>query len=323
MREVDDAVRAVDERDAEGDHRIQAADDHALENHPCGRRPETLEQPVDDEDASDVVRQPPRPPVITPALAWSRRPWPPLGRGPPHRHSIPSPVPVPFHASPAAVCALVRDITRSVAFSPESFEAAWLAGSTGPALGARFRGHVHRTNKGLKYWTLCQVTSCEPGRTFGFEVLTGGKALNTWTYVLAPAGEGTDVTESFRLTPTLPIRIYWLLLGWARGKTNREGMRTTLTRIKAVVEACTPDEPCPPCKTVSGKTVPVGTIAFRPMDTPGRPQHGIDGPHFNLLRANQAPRGSPQPCKCFWQPIGAVRPGELPAGAIPAEPFAN
>jgi hypothetical protein len=27
-----------------------------------------------------------------------------------------------------------------------------------------------------------------------------------------------------------------MLAGWARGKTNREGMRQTLERIKAVVE---------------------------------------------------------------------------------------
>lgn len=39
--------------------------------------------------------------------------------------------------------------------------------------------------------------------------------------------------------------------------------------------------------------------------------------------ANQAPRNSPQPCKCFWQPVGAVTPAALPAGAIPIEPFAN
>ena len=146
-------------------------------------------------------------------------------------------VTVHMNASPEAVWALVSDITRTGEFSPETFEAEWLGGATGPAVGAQFRGHVNRNNKGLKYWTLCQVTSCDPGRAFAFEVLTGGKALNTWSYALAPAGDGTDVTESFRLTPTLPIRIYWFLLGWSRGKTNREGMRTTLNRIKAVVEA--------------------------------------------------------------------------------------
>lgn len=45
------------------------------------------------------------------------------------------------------------------------------------------------------------------------------------------------MTESFRLADKLPTKIYWALAGWARGKTNREGMRTTLERMKAVVEA--------------------------------------------------------------------------------------
>jgi hypothetical protein len=64
--------------------------------------------------------------------------------------------------------------------------------------------------------------------------------VNTWRYRLAPAGDGTDVTESFELADTAPLRLYWLLLGWARGRTNREGMRTTLERMKAEVEAAAP-----------------------------------------------------------------------------------
>lgn len=44
------------------------------------------------------------------------------------------------------------------------------------------------------------------------------------------------MTESFTLTPTVPLRLYWAVLGWARGPTNRNGMRTTLERIKAEVE---------------------------------------------------------------------------------------
>jgi hypothetical protein len=84
-------------------------------------------------------------------------------------------------------------------------------------------------------------------------------------------------------------------------------------------------KPCPPCKTASGRVVPVGTIAYRPLDTPppGTTQHGVSGPHHNLFRANQAPHGTPQPCKCFWQPIGAVAPANLPPGSIPIEEFAN
>jgi hypothetical protein len=62
------------------------------------------------------------------------------------------------------------------------------------------------------------------------------KPINTWRYRLEPAGDGTDVTESFQLADVATIRLYWALLGWARGKTNRNGMRTTLERIRAEVE---------------------------------------------------------------------------------------
>lgn len=84
------------------------------------------------------------------------------------------------------------------------------------------------------------------------------------------------------------------------------------------------EDECPPCKTVSGRIVPIGTISYRPLDTPspGKVEHGIKGPHHNIYKANQSPRHSPQPCRCFWQPAGAVPPAELPIGAIPIEAFA-
>jgi hypothetical protein len=44
------------------------------------------------------------------------------------------------------------------------------------------------------------------------------------------------VTESFDLAPTPLLRFYWAVLGWARGRTNRNDMRTTLERVKAEVE---------------------------------------------------------------------------------------
>jgi YD repeat-containing protein len=94
--------------------------------------------------------------------------------------------------------------------------------------------------------------------------------------------------------------------------------------VQAAKEAiCGGSEPCPPCVTVTGKIIPVGTIAHRKLDTPSRPQHGIDGPHYNLLKANQAPRNSARPCKCFWQRFGAVRPEDLPPNAIPVEEFVD
>jgi hypothetical protein len=145
-------------------------------------------------------------------------------------------VTVHMAATPERIWDLVSDVTRIGSFSPETFEAEWLDGATGPAVGARFKGHVKRNGKGPTYWTTCVVTASEPGREFAFGVGPPGKALNTWSYHLAPAGDGTDVTESFRLTPKLGLRLYWTMFGWARGKTNERGMRTTLERIKAEVE---------------------------------------------------------------------------------------
>jgi hypothetical protein len=139
-----------------------------------------------------------------------------------------------------AVWALLSDVTRIGSYSPETFEAEWLDGATGPAVGARFRGHVKRNGRGPTYWTTCEVTECVPGRTFAFAVVQSGKAVNNWGYSIAPGGTpdgtGCEVTEWFRLADSLPMKIYWTLLGWARGRTNRDGMRTTLERIRAEAE---------------------------------------------------------------------------------------
>ena len=146
-------------------------------------------------------------------------------------------VTVHMKATPDAVWSLVSDVTRIGEFSPETFEAEWLGGATGPAVGARFRGHVNRNNKGVKYWTECAVTDAVPGKVFAFDVVVGSRVVNSWRYEIETAGDGVDVTESFALDQNPATKVYWLLLGWARGRTNREGMRTTLNRIRDVVEA--------------------------------------------------------------------------------------
>jgi uncharacterized protein YndB with AHSA1/START domain len=139
-------------------------------------------------------------------------------------------------APPERVWDLVSDVTRIGEFSPETFEAEWLDGATGPAVGAKFRGHVKRNGIGPIYWITCTVMVSEPGREFTFGTGPSGKPMNVWSYKLAPNGDGTDVTESFALAYKVFFRVYWALLGWARGRTNRNGMRTTLERMKAVVE---------------------------------------------------------------------------------------
>lgn len=141
-------------------------------------------------------------------------------------------------AAPAdKIWELIADIRNTGRFSPETFEAEWLGEATGPELGARFRGHVRRNEIGPVYWTTCEVTACEPGREFGFAVLVGDRVVNNWHYRLKPAGDGTDVTESFRLAQSPFNNVYLLLGGFLRKRRNIRDMTKTLHRIKDVVEA--------------------------------------------------------------------------------------
>ncbi len=141
-----------------------------------------------------------------------------------------------MRAAPSEVWELVSDVTRIGEFSPETFEAEWIRGATGPEVGAQFKGHVRRNGVGPTYWTLCTVTACEPERRFEWSVGIDAVTATHWGYRLQPDGEGTRVTEYYRLEPHLALRLYWLVLGPLRSRTNQRGMRTTLERMRAVVE---------------------------------------------------------------------------------------
>ena len=133
-------------------------------------------------------------------------------------------VTVHMAAPPERVWDLVSDVTRIGSYSPETFEAEWIEGATGPAVGARFRGHVKRNGIGPIYWTTCTVSECEPGKTFAFGVGAAGKRpLNVWRYDIAPADGGSDVTESFTLSPTFGLRLYWAAVGVVPGQGQSQG----------------------------------------------------------------------------------------------------
>jgi hypothetical protein len=145
-------------------------------------------------------------------------------------------VSVQMAASPDVVWDLVSDVTRIGEFSPETFEAVWLGGASGPAVGARFKGHVKRNGVGPTYWTVCEVTECVPGERFEFAVVMNGQTLNRWGYQLRSVDGGTEVTESYALRPNMLSKVYWALAGWHRSRANERGMRQTLERIKEIAE---------------------------------------------------------------------------------------
>jgi Polyketide cyclase / dehydrase and lipid transport len=138
-------------------------------------------------------------------------------------------------APPVAIWDLVADVRNTGRFSPETFAAEWLDGAGGPALGAKFRGHVKRNEIGPVYWTTCRVTACERGHEFGFEVLVGSAAVNNWHYRFVAKGAGTEVTESF-WTPDPRLLRPFAFVGEPRRRRNIRDMTRTLQRIKAEVE---------------------------------------------------------------------------------------
>ena len=142
-------------------------------------------------------------------------------------------------APPKVVWALVSDITRMGEYSPEVVGAEWLGDSTGPAVGARYRGHVKRNeNWPVLYWTTCEITGCVPGELFEFVVVMRERPVNTWRYEFVSTDDGgTDVTESFDLGDNILTKIWRPIGGFLRERRNERDMLRTLQRVKATAES--------------------------------------------------------------------------------------
>ena len=139
-------------------------------------------------------------------------------------------------APPNRVWALIADVTRMGEWSPETVHATWIEGATGPAAGARFKG----TNKmgPIRWSTRPTVEVAEPGKEFTFATGKPGDPDTRWSYTLAAAGDGTDVTESWTEIKPFPIPIIRsFMMNERRAKSLNEGCAKTLARIKAAAEA--------------------------------------------------------------------------------------
>lgn len=142
-------------------------------------------------------------------------------------------------AAPAEVVwSLVSDLTRMPEWSPETTKVVWTKGSTGPSVGATFRG----TNKmGWRSWsTSCTIVDADPPSDLAWDVhAPGGIKVAHWGYRIEARDEQTcrltEVAEDHRpgwfKAPTN------LITGIKdRGEHNAAGMRTTLERLKAAAE---------------------------------------------------------------------------------------
>lgn len=135
--------------------------------------------------------------------------------------------------------AMVADVTRMPAWSPETVAATWLDGASTAATGAKFRG----TNRnGKKSWkTVATITEAVPGRVLAFRVKAGGLNVAEWRYSFEPAGAGCSVTETWtdRRGPLLKV-ISPRVTGVAdRATHNRSGIEKTLERLANAAESTT------------------------------------------------------------------------------------
>jgi uncharacterized protein YndB with AHSA1/START domain len=140
---------------------------------------------------------------------------------------------IEVRAAPEMVWQLVADITRMGEWSPECVRAEWEGGATGPVVGAHFHGY---NRAGSFEWDVPGVvTECEPGRIFAFAVPRDGDSINRWCFELAPAANGTTLTESFDV-PMINVE------GSAANFEGRfemlvKAINKTIANIKAAAEA--------------------------------------------------------------------------------------
>ena len=136
-------------------------------------------------------------------------------------------------APPDQVWALISDVTRMGEWSPETTGCSWQGGATGPAPGARFKGENQAESK--RWSTTCEVTACEPGRRFGFDVKVGPIAIARWEYDIEPTAGGSRVQESWTDQRNwLSKKLGALASGvHDRASHNRRTMEQTLDRLAA------------------------------------------------------------------------------------------
>jgi uncharacterized protein YndB with AHSA1/START domain len=141
---------------------------------------------------------------------------------------------VDIAADPEQVWTVVGDVARMPEWSPELRRLVVL-GRKPVRVGTTLLG-VNR--RGWAIWpTTSRVTCLEPGRAVAWRTRESGA---TWTYEIEPTVEGTRLTgrrdlDSFSIGTTL----LGPAIGGAEGHDREleQGIRTTLGRIKATVEA--------------------------------------------------------------------------------------
>ncbi|MGZ4445643.1 MAG: SRPBCC family protein [Nocardioides sp.] len=139
-------------------------------------------------------------------------------------------------ATPAQVWALVSDLPRMATWSPQVART-FVRGGGPVGLGTRT---LNVNRRGLLVWpTRAKVVRFEPHTEIALRIKDN---FTIWSFTLEPTETGTRIVQR-REAPdgisSVSLRLTDSVLGGQRGFTEelRAGMRQTLARIKAEVEA--------------------------------------------------------------------------------------
>ena len=143
---------------------------------------------------------------------------------------------VEIAATPDRVWEVLADPRRMPEFSPE-LRKAFVVGRPGGGVGVGATIIGINRRKAVVWPTTSKVVRWEPGRAVAWKTRESGA---TWAYELEPTGAGTAVTGR-RVLPrfTIGTTLVGPLIGGAAGHDAElaAGIRTTLERIRAVIEA--------------------------------------------------------------------------------------
>ncbi|MFB4420930.1 SRPBCC family protein [Streptomyces sp. QL37] len=114
-------------------------------------------------------------------------------------------------AGPARVWEIVADVEAMAGWSPELLEVEWQDGATSPAAGVRYIGHNEHPLNG-RWRTIAHFTEFEPGSRltwcvldvdgrYGESVEDPERRMATWSFTLAPDGDGTLLRQSVTIGP--------------------------------------------------------------------------------------------------------------------------
>lgn len=137
-------------------------------------------------------------------------------------------------APPERVWELVGDPARIGRISPECHRVDWVGGASGPAPGARFKGH---NRKGPMRWTtMGTVVEYVPQREISWDVDLLGQSVARWGFRLVPADGRTRVEQFWQDRRTPLANVVGRVRAWDVPAANRRGMEQTLDAVRRQAE---------------------------------------------------------------------------------------